>query len=153
MKTILSTVIAAKSKATSALWTFPSILIAAMAIAWGAESAQFLISQGFVLAIISWLQTSPEFVVEGLIAWKQNITLMTANFTGATRLLVGFGMPTVYLTAYLFNLKNYKKSGRSKQAANSIPSSSPSNWSRRRALFTAPCAPCSGWASRWRATV
>lgn len=114
MKAVLATLITAKAKATSALWTFPSILIAAMAIAWGAESAQFLISQGFVLAIISWLQTSPEFVVEGLIAWKQNITLMTANFTGATRLLVGFGMPTVFLTAYLFNLKNYKKTGRSK---------------------------------------
>ena len=114
MKTILSALVSAKAKATSALWTFPSILIAALAIAWGAESAQFLISQGFVLAIISWLQTSPEFVVEGLIAWKQNITLMTANFTGATRLLIGFGMPTVYLTAYLFNLRSHKKHGRAR---------------------------------------
>jgi cation:H+ antiporter len=114
MKIILSSLMATQAKATSALWTFPSILIAALAIAWGAESAQFLISQGFVLAIISWLQTSPEFVVEGLIAWKQNITLMTANFTGATRLLIGFGMPTVYLTAFLFNLKNHKKHGRAR---------------------------------------
>ena len=114
MKQILTSLVAAKSKALSALWTFPSILIAALAIAWGAESAQFLISQGFVLAIISWLQTSPEFVVEGLIAWQQNITLMTANFTGATRLLIGFGMPTVYLTAYLFNLRSHKKHGRAR---------------------------------------
>jgi len=114
MKTILSALVASKSKAAAAFWTFPSILIAALAIAWGAESAQFLISQGFVLAIISWLQTSPEFVVEGLIAWKQNITLMTANFTGATRLLIGFGMPTVYLTAYLFNLRSHKKHGRAR---------------------------------------
>src|SRR5574341_295506 len=114
MKTFLSALVASKSKAAAAFWTFPSILIAALAIAWGAESAQFLISQGFVLAIISWLQTSPEFVVEGLIAWKQNITLMTANFTGATRLLIGFGMPTVFLTTYLFNLKNHKKHGRAR---------------------------------------
>jgi cation:H+ antiporter len=114
MKSILTSLVAAKSKALSALWTFPSILIAALAIAWGAESAQFLISQGFVLAIISWLQTSPEFVVEGIIAWKQNITLMTANFTGATRLLFGFGMPTVFLTAYLFNLRSHKKHGRAR---------------------------------------
>jgi len=96
---------AAKSKALSALWTFPSILFSALMIAWGAESAQFLVSQGLILAIISWLQTSPEFVVEGVIAWDQNITLMTANFTGATRLLIGFGLPTVYLTAFIFNLK------------------------------------------------
>lgn len=100
---------AAKAKALSAIWTFPSILFSAIMIAWGAESAQFLVSQGLILAIISWLQTAPEFVVEGIIAWDQNITLMTANFTGATRLLIGFGLPTVYLTAYLFNLK--KKRG------------------------------------------
>ncbi len=99
----------AKSKAISALWTFPSILFSAILIAWGAESAQFLVSQGLILAIISWLQTAPEFVVEGLIAWNQNITLMTANFTGATRLLIGFGIPTVYLTAFIFNLKKKTK--------------------------------------------
>src|SRR3990172_9723482 len=97
--------VAIKSKALSAIWTFPSIMFSAIMIAWGAESAQFLVSQGLILAIISWLQTSPEFVVEGLIAWDQNITLMTANFTGATRLLIGFGLPTVYLTAFIFNLK------------------------------------------------
>src|SRR3990172_9819294 len=106
--------VAIKSKALSAIWTFPSILFSAIMIAWGAESAQFLVSQGLILAIISWLQTSPEFVVEGIIAWDQNITLMTANFTGATRLLVGFGLPTVYLTAYLFNLRSHKKHGRAR---------------------------------------
>lgn len=118
--------VATKSKALSALWTFPSIMFSAIMIAWGAESAQFLVSQGLILAIISWLQTSPEFVVEGIIAWDQNITLMTANFTGATRLLIGFGLPTVYLTAFLFNLK--KKHGTKKyltrvklEPQNSIP--------------------------------
>ncbi|MCI0530500.1 MAG: hypothetical protein L0Y74_00895 [candidate division Zixibacteria bacterium] len=111
MKSLLALVVSSKAKAASALWTFPSILVAALVIAWGAESAQFLVSQGFVLAIISWLQTSPEFVVEGLIAWRQDVTLMTANFTGATRLLIGFGIPTVFLTAYLFNLKR-KHAGR-----------------------------------------
>jgi len=60
--------VAAKSKAVSAIWTFPSILFSAIMIAWGAESAQFLVSQGLILAIISWLQTAPEFVVEGIIA-------------------------------------------------------------------------------------
>src|SRR4030065_798532 len=124
LKFLLLTV--TKSKAISALWTFPSILFSAILIAWGAESAQFLVSQGLILAIISWLQTAPEFVVEGIIAWNQNITLMTANFTGATRLLIGFGLPTVYLTAFIFNLK--KKHGAKKyltriklEPQNSIP--------------------------------
>jgi hypothetical protein len=48
-------------KALSALWTFPSILSSAFLLAWGAEAAQFLISQGLALAILAWLQTLPEF--------------------------------------------------------------------------------------------
>src|SRR5260370_19505330 len=35
-----------KTSAWSALWTFPSILISSFVIAWGAEAAQFLMSQG-----------------------------------------------------------------------------------------------------------
>ena len=40
------------------LWTAPAILIAAMMIAWAAESAQFFIAQGFALAILAWMQTA-----------------------------------------------------------------------------------------------
>jgi len=58
-----------KSSGWSALWTFPSILLSAFIIAWGAEAAQFLISQGMALAILAWLQTLPEFAVEAVIAW------------------------------------------------------------------------------------
>src|ERR1044071_3818770 len=46
-----------KNSAWSAIWTFPSILVSAFVIAWGAEGAQFLISQGLALAILAWLQT------------------------------------------------------------------------------------------------
>ena len=52
----------------SVLWTAPAILIAAMLIAWAAESAQFFIAQGFALAILAWLQTLPEFAVEAVLA-------------------------------------------------------------------------------------
>ena len=55
--------------AASALWTFPSVLGSAMLIAWAAEAAQFLVSQGLALAILAWLQTLPEFAVEAVIAW------------------------------------------------------------------------------------
>src|SRR5438552_16144870 len=83
----------------SVLWTAPSILIAAMLIAWAAESAQFFIAQGFALAILAWLQTLPEFAVEAVLAWKQQTPLLLANLQGALRLLVGVGWPMIYVTA------------------------------------------------------
>ena len=86
----------------SVLWTAPSILIAAMLIAWAAESAQFFIAQGFALAILAWLQTLPEFAVEAVLAWKQQAPLLLANLTGALRLLTGLGWPMIYATAAFF---------------------------------------------------
>src|ERR1043165_7620986 len=95
---------AATAGAASALWTFPSVLGSAVLIAWAAEAAQFLVSQGLALAILAWLQTLPEFAVEAVIAWQAGgivssapnspaaihaTSLMTANFTGSLRLLVG----------------------------------------------------------------
>src|SRR5215813_11266866 len=88
--------------AASAIWTFPSVLGSAILIAWAAEAAQFLISQGLALALLAWLQTLPEFAVEAVIAWEAGTAvrqgpgtplashataLMTANFTGSLRLL------------------------------------------------------------------
>src|ERR1051325_4869880 len=95
---------AGATAATSAFWTFPTVLASALLIAWGAEAAQFLISQGLALAILAWLQTLPEFAVEAVIAWQagtnpNQIHLMTANFTGSLRLLVGLGWPMIYFTA------------------------------------------------------
>ena len=103
------------ASAWSALWTFPSMLLSAFLVAWGAEAAQFLISQGLALAILAWLQTLPEFAVEAVIAWhagKDPVScfvaappagctshLAIANFTGAIRLLVGLGWPMIYAVA------------------------------------------------------
>jgi len=83
----------------SLVWTAPSILAAAMLIAWAAESAQFFMAQGVALAILAWLQTLPEFAVEAVLAWKQQAPLLMANLTGALRLLTGLGWPLVYATA------------------------------------------------------
>ena len=85
----------------AALWTFPTLLASAFLVAWGAEAAQFLISQGLALALLAWLQTSPEFAVEAVIAWDAGrdparAQLAIANLTGAIRLLLGFGWPLVY---------------------------------------------------------
>src|SRR5439155_10978176 len=80
-------------------WTAPAILLSAMIIAWAAESAQFFVAQGFALAILAWLQTLPEFAVEAVLAWKQQVPLLLANLTGALRLLTGLGWPMIYATA------------------------------------------------------
>ncbi len=94
---------------SSVLWTAPSILVAAMLIAWAAESAQFFIAQGFALAILAWLQTLPEFAVEAVLAWKQQVPLLMANLTGALRLLTGLGWPMIYCTAALFHRARRKQ--------------------------------------------
>jgi cation:H+ antiporter len=92
----------AEGSPSSVLWTAPTILVAAMLIAWAAESAQFFIAQGFALAILAWLQTLPEFAVEAVLAWKQEVPLLMANLTGALRLLTGLGWPMIYFTAAVF---------------------------------------------------
>jgi cation:H+ antiporter len=106
----MATATAAQTSIWSALWTFPSILVSAFVIAWGAEAAQFLISQGLALAILAWLQTLPEFAVEAVIAWSagkdpSQTHLAIANFTGSLRLLVGLGWPMIYFVAAAFGWK------------------------------------------------
>lgn len=104
----------ATAAAWSALWTFPSILFSAFLVAWAAESAQFLISQGLALAILAWLQTLPEFAVEAVIAWEAgkdpSVThLAIANFTGAIRLLLGLGWPMIYFVAAFSAMRARKR--------------------------------------------
>lgn len=89
----------------AAFWTTPCILLASILIAWGAESAQFFVAQGFALAILAWLQTLPEFAVEAVLAWHQQRELLLANLTGALRLLIGLAWPIIYATAAYFHRK------------------------------------------------
>ena len=87
----------AQRTAVQSIWTFPSILVSAFVVAWGAEAAQFSVSQGLALALLAWIQVMPEFAVEAVIAWNRDIPLMTANFTGALRLLTGLGWPMIWM--------------------------------------------------------
>src|SRR5436190_11614033 len=103
-----------KGSPLSALWTFPSILFSSFIIAWAAEAAQFLMSQGLALAILAWLQTLPEFAVEAVIAWQagkdpSKTHLAIANFTGSLRLLVGLGWPMIYFVAAAFGWREKRK--------------------------------------------
>ena len=106
----------AGASALSALWTFPSILLSAFLVAWGAEAAQFLISQGLALAILAWLQTLPEFAVEAVIAWDagrdpERAHLAIANLTGAIRLVLGLGWPMIYFVFAYFNWRGSDQTG------------------------------------------
>jgi cation:H+ antiporter len=88
----------------TALWTFPAMIGSAFLVAWGAEAAEFLVSQGLALAILALVQTAPEFAVEAVIAWKAGkdpamVHLAIANFTGSLRLLTGLGWPMIYAVA------------------------------------------------------
>ena len=94
---------------TALLWAAPCLLFAALAITWGAESAQFFIAQGFALAILALLQTLPEFAVEAVLAWHQQVPFLLANLTGALRILTGLGWPMIYFAAAYFHRK---KTGR-----------------------------------------
>ena len=99
-----------------ALFTFASVVAAAMMIAWAAEASQYSISQGLALAIVAIVQTLPEFFVEGAIAWNAGkdpvgwLPNVTANFTGANRLLTGLGWPLILFTAML-SKSGSKRSG------------------------------------------
>src|SRR5499427_10087510 len=98
--------------ALAALWTFPAMIGAAFVVAWGAEAAEFLVSQGLALAILALVQTAPEFAVEAVIAWKAGkdpamVHLAIANFTGSLRLLTGLGWPMIYAVAALSSRRKY----------------------------------------------
>jgi cation:H+ antiporter len=98
----------------AALWTFPAMIASAFLVSWGAEAAEFLVSQGLALAILALVQTFPEFAVEAVIAWKAGknppmVHLAIANFTGSLRLLTGLGWPMIYGVAAFYSIKKRRR--------------------------------------------
>jgi cation:H+ antiporter len=105
-----------------ALWTFPAMIGSAFLVAWGAEAAEFLMSQGLALAVLALIQTLPEFAVEAVIAWKAGkqpsmVHLAIANFTGSLRLLTGLGWPMVYAVAAYSSRRRFGRKLKSIQLA------------------------------------
>src|SRR5207244_12462693 len=92
---------------------FGAIVAASLFIAWAAEASEASISRGLVLAIVAIVQTIPEYFVEGTIAWKAGkepgiwLHNVIANFTGANRLLTGFGWPLILLTLIVQRKRNH----------------------------------------------
>src|SRR3954452_17411285 len=61
---------------------------ASFLLAWAADAGEAVFSGGLVLAVIALLAVLPEFVIETRFAYAQKTELVTANLTGATRLLL-----------------------------------------------------------------
>jgi cation:H+ antiporter len=68
---------------------------ASFLLAWAADAGDAVFSGGLVLAVIALLAVLPEFVIEVRFAYVQETELVTANLTGATRLLLtgAVGLP------------------------------------------------------------
>lgn len=72
----------------------------------GTDSLRFIVSQTLALAVLAVIQTLPEYAVEGVLSYKaafnsELLHYVTANLTGANRLLIGFGWPFAFLVSYL----------------------------------------------------
>ena len=109
---IIVVIFARGSLYSVAFATFGAVIAASLLIAWAAEAAEFSISRGLALAIVAIVQTIPEYFVEGTIAWKagqdpaQWVPNVIANFTGANRLLTGFGWPLILFTLVVQRRRN-----------------------------------------------
>jgi cation:H+ antiporter len=68
---------------------------ASFLLAWAADAGDSVFSGGLVLAVIALCAVLPEFVIEARFAYSQETQLVTANLTGATRLLLtgAVGLP------------------------------------------------------------
>lgn len=86
------------------MWPMGGVLSGALLIAWATEVLSFFLSRGLAFAVLALLQVLPEFAVEAVITSEAalnpaNLYLVTANFTGANRLIVGLFLPIVFFMA------------------------------------------------------
>jgi cation:H+ antiporter len=74
---------------------------AAFMLAWAADAGEAVYSGGLVLAVIALVAVLPEFVIETRFAYSQQAELVTANLTGATRLLLTGATALPLLVAFI----------------------------------------------------
>ena len=87
-----------------------AIFGSAALLSWGAELAQLEISQALALAFLALVAVLPEYAVDMYLAWQaakdpSYISYAAANMTGANRLLIGVGWPTVLFAAWFSTRK------------------------------------------------
>jgi cation:H+ antiporter len=69
-----------------------AVVAAAFLLAWACEAAQVDVSHGLVVAVVAFVAILPEYVVEVHFALTGHAEYVTANLTGASRLLLGFAV-------------------------------------------------------------
>ena len=69
-----------------------AVVSAAFMLAWACEAAQVDVGNGLVVAAVAFVAILPEYVVEVHFAFSGHAEYVTANLTGASRLLLGFGV-------------------------------------------------------------
>ena len=79
---------------------------ASFLLAWAADAGEAVFSGGLVLASIALVAVLPEFIIEVRFAYTQQADLVTANLTGATRLLLTGAVALPLLVAFLARRKN-----------------------------------------------
>src|SRR4051794_28302992 len=67
-----------------------AVIAAAFLLAWACEAAQVDVAHGLVLAAVAFVGILPEYIVEVHFAFSGHAQYVTANLTGASRLLLGF---------------------------------------------------------------
>lgn len=67
-----------------------AVVAAAFLLAWACEAAQVDVGHGIVVAAVAFVAILPEYIVELHFAFTGHAEYVTANLTGASRLLVGF---------------------------------------------------------------
>jgi cation:H+ antiporter len=74
-----------------------AVVAAGFMLAWACETAQVEVANGLVVAVVAFVAILPEYVVEVHYAFTGRAEYVTANLTGASRLLLGFciAMPAV----------------------------------------------------------
>jgi cation:H+ antiporter len=66
-----------------------AVVSAAFLLAWACEAAQVDIGRGVVVAAVAFVAILPEYIVELHFAFTGKVEYVTANLTGASRLLLG----------------------------------------------------------------
>ncbi len=66
-----------------------AVVAAAFLLAWACEAAQVDIANGVVVAAVAFVAILPEYIVEVHFAFQGRADYVTANLTGASRLLLG----------------------------------------------------------------
>lgn len=78
-----------------------AIIAAAFFLSWATAGLEGVVPQSVALALLALIEIAPEYAVEVILAYRQQVELAAASMTGANRLLLGLGWPLIMLVAFV----------------------------------------------------